>query len=32
MSTGIVPIDDTATAALPPFHPGCRCRMLPRLD
>ena len=29
----IVPIDDTATAAaLPPFHPGCRCRMLPRLD
>ena len=28
----IVPIDDMAPAALPPFHPGCRCRMLPRLN
>jgi hypothetical protein len=28
----IVPLTDRAKEQLPPFHPGCRCGVLPRLD
>lgn len=28
----IVPLSDGAMEQLPPFHPGCRCGILPRLD
>lgn len=28
----VVPLSDAATAELPPFHPGCRCGVLPRID
>lgn len=28
----IVPLSEAATAELPPFHPGCRCGVLPHLD
>jgi hypothetical protein len=28
----IVPLSEGAMGELPPFHPGCRCGVLPRLD
>jgi hypothetical protein len=28
----IVPLADRAMDQLPPFHPGCRCGVLPRID
>ncbi len=28
----VVPLSDEAMDQLPPFHPGCRCGVLPRLD
>jgi hypothetical protein len=28
----VVPLSEAATGELPPFHPGCRCGLLPRLD
>ncbi len=28
----VVSMTDTAQGLLPPFHPGCRCRMVPHLD
>jgi hypothetical protein len=28
----VVLLSDAATARLPPFHPGCRCGLLPRID
>jgi tRNA(Ser,Leu) C12 N-acetylase TAN1 len=28
----VVPLDGAAVTLLPPFHPGCRCGVLPRLD
>lgn len=28
----VVPLSDGALDQLPPFHPGCRCGVLPRID
>jgi hypothetical protein len=28
----VVSLSEGAPAALPPFHPGCRCRVVPHLD
>ena len=28
----VVPLSDRAMDQLPPFHPGCRCGVLPRID
>jgi hypothetical protein len=28
----VVPLSDATMEALPPFHPGCRCGVLPRLE
>jgi hypothetical protein len=28
----VVPLSEVATSELPPFHPGCRCGVLPHLD